>query len=102
MDAKAMWSNLTASIRQEMGPRNKIPGILEQMVQARKEWADAQGYYNSVCDSDLVDHAVYMMQAAEKKYVYLLKLARREGLTCSPAISQTDGNKINLLHESYQ
>lgn len=102
MDAKAIWHNVITSIRSEIGAGKGVPSILEQMAQARKEWRDAQGYYNSVYDSDLVDHAVYMMQAAEKKYVYLLKLARSEGLTCSPAISQTDGNKINLLSESYQ
>ncbi|MCE5286622.1 MAG: YaaL family protein [Pelosinus sp.] len=102
MNAKAIWNNLAATIMAEMGTRHTLPTILEQMAQAKKEWRDAQGYYNSVYDKDLVDHAVYMMQAAEQKYIYLLKLARREGLTCSPAISQTDGNKIKLLSESYQ
>jgi hypothetical protein len=102
MDAKAIWNNVTTTIQAELGTKHTFPTILEQMAEAKKEWRDAQGYYNSVYDKDLVDHAVYMMQAAEQKYVYLLKLARREGLTCSPSISQTDGNKISLVSESYQ
>lgn len=102
MDAKSMWNNLAGKIQEEFSGKQSIPTILEQMAEARREWRYAQGYYNSVYDTDLVDHAVYMMQAAEKKYVYLLKLARKEGLTCSPVISQTDGNQIRLINESYQ
>ncbi len=58
-----------------------MPALTDVVEQARREWLAAQHYYNSVSDSDLVDHAVYLMQAAEKKYVYLLKKARSEGVT---------------------
>ncbi|MDR3566365.1 MAG: YaaL family protein [Negativicutes bacterium] len=65
-------------------PVAPIQALPEAIEQARREWLNAQNYYNSVSDSDLVDHAVYLMQAAEKKYIYLLKKARREGVTSSP------------------
>ena len=58
-----------------------LPHILEE---ARQEWLQAQALYNYVSDSDLVDHVVYQMQAAEKRYTYLLKLARQRGITHSP------------------
>lgn len=61
-----------------------VPELSDVIEQARQEWLSAQRYYNSVSDKDLVDHAVYMMQAAEKKYMYLLKQARRQGITYSP------------------
>jgi hypothetical protein len=102
MDAKFILNNLIERLQAEFAQRHTMPTILEQMGEAKREWRDAQRYYNSVYDSDLVDHAVYMMQAAEKKYVYLLKLARREGVTCSPVIAQTDGSPINLISKSYQ
>lgn len=57
------------------------PDIIEQ---ARSEWEDAQKYYNSVTDSDLIDHAVFRIQAAEKRYMYLMKKARQEGFVHSP------------------
>jgi hypothetical protein len=60
------------------------PTMSDLVEQARQEWLSAQSYYNTVSDKDLVDHAVYMMQAAEKKYMYLLKKARQEGVTYSP------------------
>lgn len=61
-----------------------MPALVDVVEQARREWLSAQNYYNSVSDTDLVDHAVYLMQAAEKKYMYLLKKARSEGVTYSP------------------
>ncbi|MCX7781152.1 MAG: YaaL family protein [Negativicutes bacterium] len=79
----------------EAVPMPEIPDVVEQ---ARQEWLNAQNYYNSVSDSDLVDHAVYMMQAAEKKYMYLLKKARQEGITYSPYMINREemDNRIGL------
>ena len=61
-----------------------LPALSIAVEEARQEWLDAQYYYNTVSDQDLIDHAVYLMQAAEKKYMYLLKKARQEGVVCSP------------------
>ena len=57
-----------------------MPELIEQ---ARREWQDAQDYYNTVSDNDLIDHAAFRIQAAEKRYVYLMKRARHEGLVYS-------------------
>jgi len=62
-------------------PLPSLPFVVEE---ARREWLDAQYYYNTVTDQDLIDHAVYLMQAAEKKYIYLLKQARNAGAVYSP------------------
>jgi hypothetical protein len=75
---------LAGLIDNEPTPNPPIQALPDAIEQARREWLCAQNYYNSVSDSDLVDHAVYLMQAAEKKYIYLLKRARREGVTFSP------------------
>lgn len=81
---KIAWTkNLLASlVDNDPGP-TPMPALVDVVEQARREWLSAQNYYNSVSDTDLVDHAVYLMQAAEKKYTYLLKQARREGVTNS-------------------
>ena len=34
-------------------------------------------------DADLIDYAVYMIAAAERKYMYLLKDAQQEGATAN-------------------
>ncbi len=82
---KIAWSKnlLVGLVDSDPGP-DPMPALAEVVEQARREWLSAQNYYNSVSDTDLVDHAVYLMQAAEKKYVYLLKKARQEGVTHSP------------------
>ncbi len=61
-----------------------LPSLPVVVEEARQEWLNAQCYYNTVSDEDLIDHAVYLMQAAEKKYIYLLKQARHAGVVYSP------------------
>lgn len=56
------------------------PSLAEMVEQARREWLRAKEYYEEVTDPDLVDHAAYAIQAAEKKYIFLLKRARAEGI----------------------
>jgi len=58
----------------------KAPDILENLEAAWREWQYAKDYFNSVIDPDLIDHAIFYMGAAEKKYVYLLKQAKEKGL----------------------
>ena len=80
---KIQWPKkfFASLMESDLPPSPALPEIVEQ---ARREWLAAQKYYNCVSDTDLVDHAVYLMQAAEKKYIYLLKKARSEGITYSP------------------
>jgi hypothetical protein len=89
-------STILESDKVEPAPVPDLPDVIEQ---ARQEWLSAQSYYNSVSDSDLVDHAVYTMQAAEKKYMYLLKKARREGITYSPySVGHDDLEQHPIVH----
>lgn len=83
---KTPWPKklLACLVENDPAPSASLPALAEVVEQAKREWLCAQNYYNSVSDTDLVDHAVFMMQAAEKKYMYLLKKARSEGITNSP------------------
>ncbi len=59
--------------------RNRgIPTIHEACEVARREWIQAVAYFDEVVEQDLVDYAAYSLRAAERKYVYLLKLARQQ------------------------
>lgn len=79
------WQNVIDYLLDSEGVVPKpLPQLSEVVESARQEWLSAQNYYNTVSDQDLVDHAVYLMQAAEKKYMYLLKKAREEGIQYSP------------------
>lgn len=81
---KIVSSALENVLENEKPEPRKEPTLPEIIEQARQEWHNAQAYYNTVTDQDLIDHAVYLMQAAEKRYMYLMKKAREEGVTYSP------------------
>ena len=53
--------------------REHQPAFPEIINDAQREWQEAQNYFNNVSDPELVDHASYLLQAAERKYMYLLK-----------------------------
>jgi hypothetical protein len=72
------------SLLVEGGNKKKVDLDEEVMLKraiekARRELKAAQTFFDSVSDPDMVDHAVYTMQAAERKYAYLLKYARQKG-----------------------
>ena len=50
--------------------------MLENIHRAQKEWLDKENYFNFATDPDLVDFAIYEIEASKRKYAYLLKLAK--------------------------
>lgn len=70
---------------------NKIPTIPEVVEQARKDWVYAQKLCNDVTDEDLIEYAIYLMKSNEKKYIYLLKQARRAGVANRQYVCTTSG-----------
>ncbi len=51
-------------------------GLFELAQAARREMEAARAQFEEVHDPDLVDHAIFRLQAAERHYVYLLREAR--------------------------
>jgi len=56
----------------------KTPSLVELVNKAKEDWFDAKRFFDEVTDPDLVDYAIYRIESAEKKYIYLLKLASTE------------------------
>lgn len=54
--------------------------IDDEIKHAHQEWIRAQKYFECVTDPDLVDHAIFVEEAARRKYIYLLKKAREMGI----------------------
>lgn len=50
-----------------------IAGLIEQ---AKQDWLLAQSLFDNVIEPEMVDHAIHRIIAAEKKYAYLLRLAK--------------------------
>lgn len=52
---------------------------VQEVERARRELLAARHYFENVTDRALVDHAIAVLDAAEKKYVYLLRRGRTSG-----------------------
>lgn len=51
--------------------------LRHQMEAARHEVEAAENYFQTVTDPELVDHAIFAMEAARRKYLYLYRRLRR-------------------------
>lgn len=67
-------------VKEGVGPPEKEVDLLEEVEQALWEWQIAINNYNFVADSDLVDLNLSLIDAAGKKYMFLLNKARKEQL----------------------
>ncbi len=56
--------------------------------QARREWQSAKDRFDQICDPDLIDHAIYNLEAAERRYIYLIKKAKEEGVNLYSAADE--------------
>lgn len=52
-----------------------LPALVEQ---ARKDWLTALALFENVCEKELVDQAIYNLNAAERRYVFLLSEIKKE------------------------
>lgn len=48
-----------------------------QVAAAHREWQAALHHFQMVSEPDLVDHAIFHLEAAQRKYMYLLNLVRQ-------------------------
>lgn len=64
--------------------KQSVPSLLQIIEQAKQDWLSAHEQFRTApVDHDLVDYSIYMIQATEKRYVYLLRQARLAGVQCS-------------------
>lgn len=57
--------------------RTEEDKILETIKLAHEEWNNAEAFFQNVTDPDLIDHAIYRVEAAKTRYAYLMKIARQ-------------------------
>jgi len=61
-------------------PESRVYSLVTLVEKAKIEWDQAKVFFNEAQDPDLIDHAIFAMEAAERKYMYLLKEARKENV----------------------
>ncbi|MGL5513922.1 MAG: YaaL family protein [Sporomusa sp.] len=80
-----VWQKLLGLWHSEHNGTKGMPTLAEIIDQARRDWLYAQNYYNTVTDPDLIDYALFLTKAYERRYMYLLRKVRQEGLRVSMA-----------------
>lgn len=63
---------------QKTQKNDAMDDLYVNLEKAKKEWEDAKNVFENVSEPDLVDFAIYNIEAAEQKYVYLLKQIKIE------------------------
>lgn len=61
---------------------NKRNEFLQSIEKAKIEWQFSLQLLTEITDTDLIDYASYLVKANEAHYRYLLKVARREKMSC--------------------
>ena len=81
----AEWLERAFRLIEKAGRAVNVPGkdmerekIYREVEEARREWLQSRAYFNLVTEPELVDHAIYAVEAAEKKYIYLLKRVKEK------------------------
>lgn len=73
--------NLVDTIKDKINKKKESQGndeMLESIHRAQKEWMDKEKYFDYATDPDLIDFAIYEIEASKRKYAYLLKLAKEQ------------------------
>lgn len=58
--------------------------LADAVEDARQQWVAAKAFFDDVTDPQLIDYAVFSIGAAEKRYMFLLEEARRQGVRVHP------------------
>ncbi|MDX9873054.1 MAG: YaaL family protein [Clostridia bacterium] len=77
-----MWVKGFGQEEQKRLDENQF-SLCELVELARRDWEHARKIFEESRDPDMVDHAIFAMEAAERKYMYLLKKAREEKIVDS-------------------
>lgn len=101
-----LWDQLSARLILEDTARTAVahtaaPSLPDAVERARQEWLSAKAYFDSVIETELVDHAIYTIEAAERKYMYLLKQARDAGVEISLEVALVSNAPARGARKAY-
>lgn len=66
----AIISDMLARIRTEA---SADAGEDRRILEALQAWKDAARFFETAGDGELIDYAIYDMEAARRKYIFLLR-----------------------------
>lgn len=76
--AYAILENQFNRLMENPDESQKQKPLLDVVEDAKREWEDAHNLFEEATDPLLIEHAIHRLDAAEKKYMYLLSSAGKE------------------------
>lgn len=61
-----------------------VSDYTDDALKALDEWHAAESYFNSISDPDLIEYALYELEAAKRKYEYLMRKLRNGDAAWEP------------------
>lgn len=61
--------------------------FLNDLKTAYLDLKSSELFFENVKDHDLVDYAIFRLEAAKAKYSYFLKKAKEKGITCNAVLN---------------
>jgi hypothetical protein len=68
--------------------------------QAKLDWINALMYFETVTDNDLIDYAIYMIMANERRYMYIVNKIRRFE-NYPPSVNKAGDNHACVRYNRY-
>lgn len=65
---KSCWQGIVVSEEKDE--------LMDNIIQAKEEWEQAKHFFQEAVEPEIIDYAIYRLDAAERKYMYLLDQAR--------------------------
>lgn len=54
--------------------------LIKEIKQAQNEIKNAENFFQNATDMELIDVAIYELEAKKSKYQYLIKIAKEKGI----------------------
>lgn len=91
-----LWNGLTGRNkgvqRRHEDPSSPLNDLQTQIEAAHREWQAAQQHFQMVHEPELVDHAIYQIEAAQRRYMYLLRQLREGQQGAEPEQAYQEGS----------
>jgi len=79
--AKSDLKSASAFKRNAQPANDESTELIREIRKAYEEWMWIQQQFEDAVEPELIDQVIYTLQTAEKRYSYLLRMARRQGIT---------------------
>lgn len=79
---KSNFLSFFTNIKSKVNAQQKLEEekLIKMIKEAHKEWENSETYFNNATDPDLIDYAIFKVEANRTKFRYLIKQAKEKGI----------------------